>query len=48
VVEALRWMSYDPGMREFMPPEALRTLKRLQALLDSEAAVPEQDQEPDR
>jgi hypothetical protein len=47
VVEALRWMSYDPGMREFMPPEALRTLKRLQALLDSEAAVPEQNQEPD-
>jgi hypothetical protein len=48
VVEALRWMSYDPGMREFMPPEAIRTLKRLQALLDSEAAVPEQNRKPDR
>jgi hypothetical protein len=48
VVEALRWMSYDPGMREFMPPEAIRTLKRLQELLDSEATVPEQNRKPDR
>jgi hypothetical protein len=48
VVEALRWMSYDPGMREFMPPEAIRTLKRLQELLDSEAAVPEENRKPDR
>lgn len=48
VVEALRWMSYDPGMREFMPPEAIRTLKRLQELLDSEAAVPEQHRRTDR
>jgi hypothetical protein len=33
-VEALRWMSYDPSTRDFMPPEAMRTLKRLQRLLD--------------
>jgi hypothetical protein len=33
-VEALRWMSYDPGTREFMPPEAMRTLGRLQRLLE--------------
>lgn len=37
VVEALRWMSYDPDTRDFMPPEAIRTLGRLQKLLDSEA-----------
>jgi len=48
VVEALRWMSYDPGMREFMPPEAIRTLRRLQELLDSEAAAPEQNRKLDR
>lgn len=32
-VEALRWMSYDPYTREFMPPEAVRTLGRLGRLL---------------
>lgn len=48
VVEALRWMSYDPGMREFMPPEAIRTLKRLQELLDSEATAPGQNRRADR
>jgi len=36
VVEALRWMSYDPDTRDFMPPEAIRTLGRLQKLLDEE------------
>ncbi len=36
-VEALRWMSYDPYTREFMPPEAMRTLGRLQELLEAEA-----------
>jgi hypothetical protein len=48
VVETLRWMSYDPGMREFMPPEAIRTLKRLQELLDSEASVPDDNRKPER
>lgn len=38
LVEALRWMAYDPGSGDFMPPEAMRTLKRLRALLDSEDA----------
>jgi hypothetical protein len=33
-VEALRWMSYDPDTRDFMPPEAMRTLRRLQSLLE--------------
>jgi hypothetical protein len=33
-VEALRWMSYDPDTRDFMPPEAMRTLRRLQRLLE--------------
>jgi regulator of protease activity HflC (stomatin/prohibitin superfamily) len=40
LVEALRWMSYDPYTRDYMPPEAMRTLKRLQQMLDSEAALP--------
>jgi hypothetical protein len=39
-VEALRWMSYDPSTREFMPPEAMRTLKRMQTLLEAEAGMP--------
>ena len=39
-VEALRWMSYDPYTREFMPPEAMRTLRRMQELLEAEAAMP--------
>lgn len=43
VVEALHWMSYDPDTRDFMPPEAMRTLKRLQDLLDSEAVTPRRD-----
>lgn len=43
VVEALHWMSYDPETRDFMPPEAMRTLKRLQDLLDNEAATPRRD-----
>jgi hypothetical protein len=33
-VEALRWMSYDPHTRDFMPPEVMRTLRRLQRLLE--------------
>jgi hypothetical protein len=33
-VEALRWMSYDPNTRDFMPPEVMRTLRRLQMLLE--------------
>ena len=38
-VEALRWMSYNTLTREFMPPEAMLTLKRLQALLGAEAGM---------
>jgi hypothetical protein len=38
-VEALRWMSYNTYTREFMPPEAMRTLRRLQALLGAEAGT---------
>lgn len=48
VVEALRWMSYDPGTRDFMPPEAIRTLRRLQDLLDGEGAALGRDTTPDR
>jgi len=36
LIEALRWMSYDPFTRVFMPPEAIRTLKRLQETLGDE------------
>jgi len=32
-VETLRWMSYNNIRREFMPPEAMRTLKQLQNLM---------------
>ena len=32
-VEALRWMSFDPYTRAFMPPEVMQTLKRLQDAL---------------
>jgi len=39
-VEALRWMSYNTYTREFMPPEAMRTLRQLQALLGAEAGTP--------
>jgi hypothetical protein len=39
-VETLRWMSYNTYAREFMPPEALRTLKRLQELLGIKAETP--------
>ena len=36
LVEALHWMSFDPRTRNHMPPEALRTLTRLQRLLSGE------------
>jgi hypothetical protein len=39
-VEALRWMSYNTHTREFMPPEAMRTLNRLQEMLGVEAETP--------
>jgi hypothetical protein len=35
-------MSYDPDTRDFMPPEAMRTLRRLQRLLEEETAVQEE------
>jgi hypothetical protein len=45
-VEALRWMSYDPYTREYMAPEAMRTLKRMEALLEAEAGIPGEQREP--
>ncbi|MFQ6101382.1 MAG: hypothetical protein ACE5OS_09135 [Anaerolineae bacterium] len=44
-VEALRWMSYNTIRREFMPPEAMLTLKRLQELLGPEAGKPSEQKE---
>jgi hypothetical protein len=43
-VEAMRWMSYNPANREFMPPEAMRTLRRMQKLLGAGSTEPD-DQE---
>lgn len=40
LAETLRWMSYDPFTRAFLPPEAIRTLHRLQDLLAQERASP--------
>jgi len=31
LIETLRWMSYDPWKRVFLPPEAMRTLELLQS-----------------
>lgn len=40
-VETLWWMSYSPGMRAFLPPDALRTLDELGKLLgQGESATP--------
>lgn len=39
-VQALRWMSFDPYLRAYMPPEAIQTLKRLQDALDEERRLP--------
>lgn len=41
LVEALQWMSYDPSTRDYMPPEAMRTLNRLQELLGDELTTTE-------
>lgn len=40
LAETLRWMSYDPFTRAFFPPEAIRTLQRLQELLSRERMLP--------
>ncbi len=40
LAETLRWMSYDPFTRAFLPPEAIRTLHRLQELLGRERMLP--------
>lgn len=40
LAETLRWMSYDPFTRAFLPPEAIRTLRRLQELLGGERRLP--------
>ncbi len=40
LAETLRLMSYDPFTRAFLPPEALRTLHRLQELLGEERMLP--------
>jgi len=39
-VQALRWMSFDPYLRAYMPPEAIQTLKRLQDALGQEKMLP--------
>jgi hypothetical protein len=39
LAETLRWMSYDPFTRAFLPPEAIRTLHRLQDLLGRERGL---------
>jgi hypothetical protein len=44
-VEALHWMSYNTYTREFMPPEALRTLKQLRDVLEGRE---ETDERPKR
>jgi len=41
-VEALHWMSYNTYTREFMPPEALRTLKQLRDVLGGRQETDEQ------
>lgn len=38
-VEALRWMSYNTISRDFMPPEAMLTLNRLQEVLQPKTAA---------
>jgi len=43
LAETLRWMSYDPFTRAFLPPEAIRTLRRLQELLGEERRLPGSD-----
>lgn len=35
-VETLWWMSYSPGVKAFMPPDAIRTLDELQKMLGKE------------
>ncbi|MCX8067867.1 MAG: SPFH domain-containing protein [Anaerolineae bacterium] len=40
LAERLRWMSYDPFTRAFLPPESLRTLQRLQQILEEDRALP--------
>lgn len=40
LAETLRWMSYDPYTRAFLPPEAIRTIRRLQDLLGEERMLP--------
>jgi hypothetical protein len=40
LAETLRLMSYDPFTRAFLPPEAIRTLHRLQQLLSEERMLP--------
>lgn len=40
LAETLRWMSYDPFTRAFLPPESLRTLQRLQQLLGESRVLP--------
>lgn len=42
-VESLRWMSYSSYDHEFMPPEAMRTLKRLQAMVRNDDDQPRKD-----
>lgn len=46
LAETLRWMSYDPFTRSFLPPEAIRTLHRLQEILGQERMLPSEGENP--
>lgn len=39
-VETLRWMSYDPWRRVFLPPEATRRLRELEGMLNDQDGIP--------
>jgi len=42
-VETLWWMSYSPGTRAFLPPDAMWTLKELQKMLGEGEGVPPEE-----
>lgn len=45
LVESLRWMSYNVYQRDFMPPEAVQRLNRLQELLEGQTGEPAEEEE---
>jgi hypothetical protein len=44
LVESLRWMSYNVYQREFMPPEAVQRLRRLEKLLTGSSEEEEKEE----